>query len=250
MTVRGRIGRLGLVLEFLRSCLFEFDLIVDSGPKFLEKTPLPPPGQVDSAGSLAGDAAGQRELDKTKLRVQELLAQLQKETGAKEIDLGFVSVSAVLFVISDDSTELLFIVVLVLFSDLLLKCHYGIGFKKTIFSTNARTHIPLRLLPSLQTILLFFLTLPRTFSLSLSLSLSHSLFLSHFLNSSFSFFLFLFFSFSISSPSYYPLSLNLNMNDQLVDPIFILFPPVQNMLKYIFFLHFAMNVSSIFPTDK
>ena len=51
-------------------------------------------GTVHSAGSL-------RELDKTKQRVQALLAELQQETNAREIDLGFVSVIIAIHILSE-----------------------------------------------------------------------------------------------------------------------------------------------------
>ncbi|XP_005089258.1 wings apart-like protein homolog [Aplysia californica] len=47
--------------------------------------------EVDAADKSSVDASSLRELEKTKQRVQELLAQLQQETNAREIDLGFVS---------------------------------------------------------------------------------------------------------------------------------------------------------------
>uniref|UniRef100_A0A2C9LEU3 WAPL domain-containing protein n=1 Tax=Biomphalaria glabrata TaxID=6526 RepID=A0A2C9LEU3_BIOGL len=45
--------------------------------------------EVDSADK--GNMSTSGDLEKTKVRVQELLAQLQQETHAREIDLGFVS---------------------------------------------------------------------------------------------------------------------------------------------------------------
>ncbi|CAL1535656.1 unnamed protein product [Lymnaea stagnalis] len=47
--------------------------------------------EVDTADAEKATAASLRDLEKTKQRVQELLAQLQQETHAREIDLGFVS---------------------------------------------------------------------------------------------------------------------------------------------------------------
>lgn len=47
--------------------------------------------EVDALDRATASTLGH--LEKTKQRVQELLAQLQQETHAREIDLGFVSVS-------------------------------------------------------------------------------------------------------------------------------------------------------------
>ncbi|GFO38926.1 Wings apart-like protein homolog [Plakobranchus ocellatus] len=47
--------------------------------------------EVDAADRSSLSAANLRDLEKTKQRVQELLAELQQELHAKEIDLGFVS---------------------------------------------------------------------------------------------------------------------------------------------------------------
>ena len=53
--------------------------------------------EVDAADSQrCSTPASIKDLEKTKHRVQELLAQLQQETNAREIDLGFVSVRSLI----------------------------------------------------------------------------------------------------------------------------------------------------------
>lgn len=49
--------------------------------------------EVDAAERGSLDVSTLKELEKAKQKVMELLAQLQQETHAREIDLGFVSVS-------------------------------------------------------------------------------------------------------------------------------------------------------------
>lgn len=48
--------------------------------------------EVDGGDKATVGASSLRDLEKTKQKVKELLGQLQQETHAREIDLGFVSV--------------------------------------------------------------------------------------------------------------------------------------------------------------